>query len=61
MKHCYGKYRGTVKGRDVDPSLSQGRLHGERARSVMGATGVQLAMPCFPYAGRLAGTFSCRR
>lgn len=55
MKLWHGKYRGTVKGPGA-PTEPPGSLM-VNVPQVMGATGVQLAMPCFPYAGLASGTF----
>jgi hypothetical protein len=54
MKLYHGKYRGTVRN-NVDPEF-RGRLL-VNVPAVMGATGMTWALPCFPYAGQLAGTF----
>ena len=54
MKHYYGKYRGTVKN-NIDIT-NRGRLL-VNVPAVMGTTAATWAMPCFPYAGQLAGTF----
>jgi uncharacterized protein involved in type VI secretion and phage assembly len=54
MRLYYGKYRGTVRT-NIDPE-ARGRLLVNVA-SVMGATGTDWALPCFPYAGQLAGSF----
>jgi hypothetical protein len=55
MKHWYGKYRGTVMGPGA-PNEPAGSLM-INVPEVMGATGSQLALPCFPYAGLVSGTF----
>jgi hypothetical protein len=55
MKLWFGKYRGTViaPGSPTEPA---GSLM-VNVPQVMGATGVQLALPCFPYTGLVSGTF----
>lgn len=55
MRRWLGKYRGTVvrPGSTNEPA---GSLV-VNVPEVMGATGSQLALPCFPYAGMAAGTF----
>jgi hypothetical protein len=55
VKLWYGKYRGSVKG-PGPPTEPAGSLM-VNVPQVMGATGVQLALPCFPYAGLVSGTF----
>ncbi len=55
MKLWQGKYRGTVRG-PGSPSEPLGSLM-VNVPQVMGATGVQLALPCFPYTGTASGTF----
>jgi uncharacterized protein involved in type VI secretion and phage assembly len=54
MKLYYGKYRGIVKS-NIDLE-KRGRLL-VNVPTVMGKTGATWALPCFPYAGQLAGTF----
>jgi uncharacterized protein involved in type VI secretion and phage assembly len=54
MKLYHGKYRGTVRN-NIDPEV-RGRLL-VNVPAVMGAGGTTWALPCFPYAGQLAGTF----
>jgi uncharacterized protein involved in type VI secretion and phage assembly len=54
MKLRFGKYRGTVRN-NVDPD-NRGRLL-VNVPLVMGEQGMDWAMPCFPYAGLLAGCF----
>lgn len=54
MKLYYGKYRGTVKN-NIDPEV-RGRLL-VNVPAVMGMTAMTWALPCFPYAGQLAGSF----
>ncbi len=55
MKLWHGKYRGSVKA-PGPPTEPAGSLM-VNVPQVMGATGVQLAMPCFPYTGLVSGTF----
>ena len=55
MKLYYGKYRGTVKN-NIDPEL-RGRLL-VNVPAVMGSLASTWAMPCFPYAGQLAGVYA---
>lgn len=56
MKHWYGKYRGSVMGPGA-PNEPAGSLM-VNVPEVMGVTGVQLAMPCFPYTGTpISGSF----
>jgi hypothetical protein len=55
MKLWHGKYRGTVMapGAATEPA---GSLM-VNVPQVMGPAGVQLALPCFPYAGPASGAF----
>ena len=53
MKLWYGKYRGTVIGPGA-PTEPAGSLM-VNVPQVMGPTGVQLALPCFPYTGTVSG------
>ena len=55
MKLWYGKYRGNVVG-PGSPSEPAGSLM-VNVPQVMGPTGTQLALPCFPYTGTTSGTF----
>jgi hypothetical protein len=55
VKLWHGKYRGTVKA-PGPPTEPPGSLV-VNVPQVMGATGEQLALPCFPYTGLVSGTF----
>jgi hypothetical protein len=55
MSCWLGKYRGAVIGPGA-PSEPAGSLM-VNVPEVMGATGTQLALPCFPYTGLVSGTF----
>jgi uncharacterized protein involved in type VI secretion and phage assembly len=54
MKLYYGKYRGSVTS-NIDAE-ARGRLL-VNVPAVMGPLGNNWALPCFPYAGLLAGSF----
>lgn len=55
MTLWHGKYRGTVMA-PGSPTEPAGSLM-VNVPEVMGALGVQLALPCFPYTGVVSGTF----
>jgi hypothetical protein len=55
VKLWYGKYRGSVKA-PGPPTEPAGSLM-VNVPQVMGATGVQLALPCFPYTGLVSGMY----
>ena len=55
MKLYHGKYRGTVKN-NVDPEM-RGRLL-VNVPVVMGTSGSNWALPCFAFAGKLAGVYA---
>jgi hypothetical protein len=54
MTLWHGKYRGTVMAPGA-PTEPAGSLM-VNVPQVMGPTGTQLALPCFPYAGLVSGT-----
>jgi hypothetical protein len=55
MKLWHGRYRGTVMAPGA-PTEPAGALM-VNVPQVMGPTGVQLALPCFPYAGPASGVY----
>lgn len=55
MRLWYGKYRGSVMA-PAPPTEPAGSLM-VNVPQVMGATGVQLALPCFPYTGLVSGMY----